>query len=1569
MDIPSTATAHHSPNYQHAHPQPMHYPTINPVAPQLLKAMKSKLNSGHSPKAPHQQTNADQKPNIYTKPRASKVVDVDEHHAHHVHHAHHEHHQHQHQQQRHSRKPGNWFPKSPTPQHEPQYYTPQPEYYQPAHGFNTNYAPSVNVKDVYSGLTTGFYFKRRTERLDWRLLASLQVDRVQREVDILALQEIMENVTFCDLDSEDIRYVDPNFVKLIKIAQLIIEYLIHTQDYLAASQGALSKDLQDTSDRLALLTATYEKQVPQQSSSFGRNHLITLFILNQDAELSALKKENRTLKKTLYAYQLMARVPGHAPDVPNNDVATYHRCGFCTKVFKSRAYLDNHMIRRHPDNMHQYQQRYPPQNQPYFQQNYPQNSSYGARGMQQPGEPAGPPPWWPQQQGGFSKQPDSNNAVILDLVSRVRETQESMRKELEERVAKEVALKQATLNSSYEQERLKHDEEIQGLKTAIFKQLSEERAQFEEEKAALKDVLKKADKRSRFGSLEDDDLCPNPLSQAPKSKDIAVTATPEAPLKVEDQINKMKETMTADHERDRKDLESRLKKASDQIFALREALLQEHQLNEARDLEVKKLLSTSASTSSNAVAKGIMGAAGVAGAAGLAQTLLASQNTPQSNALGAIANAVLSNTSTQQQQQKNSNSQVIDGLKTAAAIAGATGMLGPGSSPNALGAITNVVLSGGHEQNHGMMGNAGNAMAAAAGAAAVAGLAHSMMGGHEKPAQSSALTTMAGALMTGAKHEQNNGIMGNLGQAMSNASTVSDAVGMASSLMRGEAPTSAQLGTLANAVFNNAKKEPEAHAQHGVMDGAGKMLLTAAGGAAAMGLAHAFIKNNKKDTSTDSSDDAPLSTLFASKKAEKARISATEGSFGDSSDDAPLSSLKPKSPKKTQADEISVVSDTPPRGQPRKNLWPLVGLASTVAVAASVAASPSRQPSDRPTSPSRQPSDRPTSPSRQPSDRPERPATPKGPKSPRLMSLVIPGAVDLPWTTALELMQGYERTPLQQAPWIKTLYPQNESQLEKEKRLIMQNVDKILISRGIQGSEMTSQWYRPEVQASFEAATARFATDIKQKDKSSRIYKEMRSFLATQVIDITKQHYKAKLKINTGASQDVQRASSTVAEPETVSRSIPSSKEPPKEDSTVDPPRRQSKSITRRASESSLATRSIPRAPSHKAAAPPRKPSLTTTKQRELPNSPEKTHERSSVASNNSWIPALDNAKRSISQMFKRSTSSMVKTMSKPTLKRADASHGREMDIEDSMSDSKDSTDSDDDDSYESESVARDSQSSKPRRKHSAPPALKRQASNASRNKEREVHWKGKDSHRYPSDMETHTSTRDSNHDATDSDDSEDSDDETHSFQILPKSFQRADSPIELKDEPPLPVKLPVKTAEKPSVIRQNGKSTPTRSIRSHKQSEESFDVSELSEPEVSVSEMTPILSKRAVPEVSKSPALKPALQPSSKQSSSQSIHLSVPQQLPLTALNPSVTVTEISDITSNFSDSDESFAADKQKAAPQKHATFQKSAVQSINIQPLAQNRQTSNPRMKTAPDSDVDEFDLDSDIENVSM
>ena len=77
--------------------------------------------------------------------------------------------------------------------------------------------------------------------------AGLDVDRVCREMDVQALQQNISNVTFCDVASEaskpllilwicgfmqelcllqDFQGVDGNFIKLFRLAQLTIEYLL-----------------------------------------------------------------------------------------------------------------------------------------------------------------------------------------------------------------------------------------------------------------------------------------------------------------------------------------------------------------------------------------------------------------------------------------------------------------------------------------------------------------------------------------------------------------------------------------------------------------------------------------------------------------------------------------------------------------------------------------------------------------------------------------------------------------------------------------------------------------------------------------------------------------------------------------------------------------------------------------------------------------------------------------------------------------------------------------------------------------------------------------------------------------------------------------------------------------------------------------------------------------------------------------------------------------------------------------------------------------------------------------------
>ena len=77
------------------------------------------------------------------------------------------------------------------------------------------------------------------------MIAGLDVDRVCREMDVQALQHNISNVTFCDVASEvyisqpcgwdfsdsvslqqDFQGVDGNFIKLFRLAQLTIEYLL-----------------------------------------------------------------------------------------------------------------------------------------------------------------------------------------------------------------------------------------------------------------------------------------------------------------------------------------------------------------------------------------------------------------------------------------------------------------------------------------------------------------------------------------------------------------------------------------------------------------------------------------------------------------------------------------------------------------------------------------------------------------------------------------------------------------------------------------------------------------------------------------------------------------------------------------------------------------------------------------------------------------------------------------------------------------------------------------------------------------------------------------------------------------------------------------------------------------------------------------------------------------------------------------------------------------------------------------------------------------------------------------------
>lgn len=114
-----------------------------------------------------------------------------------------------------------------------------------------------------SGAAAGlpFKFRPRQESVDWRRINAVDIDLVVSQLDLNALQEYIGMVTFCSLDGERCQRcqcpVDPALIKLIRLAQLSLEWLDHCQKL-------LTLNLQVVEERLAAAGREREQLLAQQ---------------------------------------------------------------------------------------------------------------------------------------------------------------------------------------------------------------------------------------------------------------------------------------------------------------------------------------------------------------------------------------------------------------------------------------------------------------------------------------------------------------------------------------------------------------------------------------------------------------------------------------------------------------------------------------------------------------------------------------------------------------------------------------------------------------------------------------------------------------------------------------------------------------------------------------------------------------------------------------------------------------------------------------------------------------------------------------------------------------------------------------------------------------------------------------------------------------------------------------------------------------------------------------------------------------------------------------------------------
>ena len=120
-------------------------------------------------------------------------------------------------------------------------------------------APAFHPESSHSSLDfrKDFFFRRRHGALNWRKLLSVDLERVVRSVDVDALQDNVEHVTFADVTETDLAMLtDANFLQLFRLTQLIIEYLLNVQNFLL---GSAQKREAAQAEALAALVAERQR--------------------------------------------------------------------------------------------------------------------------------------------------------------------------------------------------------------------------------------------------------------------------------------------------------------------------------------------------------------------------------------------------------------------------------------------------------------------------------------------------------------------------------------------------------------------------------------------------------------------------------------------------------------------------------------------------------------------------------------------------------------------------------------------------------------------------------------------------------------------------------------------------------------------------------------------------------------------------------------------------------------------------------------------------------------------------------------------------------------------------------------------------------------------------------------------------------------------------------------------------------------------------------------------------------------------------------------------------------------
>ncbi|RLU26220.1 hypothetical protein DMN91_000013 [Ooceraea biroi] len=165
---------------------------------------------------------------------------------------------------------------------------------------------------------SGFYFNMHGSRVrvDWNRISVLDIDRVVRERDFSTIDENINNVIDYCLEGEyDVKILDPSFVKLFRLAQLSVEYLLYCKQYLDHSVVILKDELRQKIEQ----NVSMKKEITTLEDTIKN--------------LKERSKEKRKLIETSIG------------EIPSGEI---YKCPHCPKTFVRAIFVNAHIARKHP---------------------------------------------------------------------------------------------------------------------------------------------------------------------------------------------------------------------------------------------------------------------------------------------------------------------------------------------------------------------------------------------------------------------------------------------------------------------------------------------------------------------------------------------------------------------------------------------------------------------------------------------------------------------------------------------------------------------------------------------------------------------------------------------------------------------------------------------------------------------------------------------------------------------------------------------------------------------------------------------------------------------------------------------------------------------------------------------------------------------------------------------------------------------------------------------------------------------------------------------------------------------